>query len=101
MTSPRRRSFLFMVGLSVFLLCLSLSAGLLHWRVENEPGATSSPGLLTAHFVLLAVGLAGLGGSSIPLFRNRDRPLRGMLSAAAVALLVYLPLFLLTLMMLV
>lgn len=100
MTYARRRSLLFMVGLSVFLLCLSLSAGLLHWRVENEPGAASSPGLLTAHFVLLAAGLAGLGGSSVPLFRNGDRPLRGMLVAAALAVLVYSPLFLLTLMML-
>ncbi len=100
MTSPRRRFFLFMAGLSVFTLCLSLSAGLLHWRVENEPGAASSPGLLTAHNVLLAAGLAGLGGSSIPLFRNGDRPLRGMLFAASLAVLVYFPLFLLTLMML-
>jgi hypothetical protein len=90
-----------MVGVSVFLVCLSLSAAMLHWRVDNEPGATASPGLETAGFALFLSGAAGTVLFSVDLIRKGKRHPARLLIPAGIALLVYSPLFMLTMILMV
>ena len=90
-----------MVGVSVFLVCLSLSAVMLHWRVDNEPGATASPGLEAAGYALFLPGAAGTVVFSVDLIRKGKRSPARILIPAGIAVLIYSPLFLLTMILMV
>lgn len=90
-----------LTGISVLALCLSVSAWLLHWRVENEPGASPVPDLLDAHLLLLAAGAVGTMVFPGLVFLYRAKPYLHLLIPLAAAMLLYAPLFVLTLVMLV
>lgn len=92
---------LVLCGLSFFVLCLSLSAYLLYWRIENEPGAAPDSFLLFVHRILLVSGAAGTLGFSVPFFlRRAGSPLRPLLPMA-IGLLAYSPLLAITILMMV
>jgi|GEM_PF-3630773 len=97
----KKRRYDWAAGLSVFLLLLSVSSGLLHWRVLNEPGASDVPALMLLHRVLLSVGVSGFIFSLVRYFRNSERSFLSLLSAIGIAVVVYLPFLGLTLLMLV
>lgn len=90
-----------MAGVSLFALYLSFSACLLHWRVENEPGAAPSPGLFTAHLILLATGGTGTAVFPSIIMAKKSKPYRHLLAAGAIATILYAPLLALTLILLV
>jgi hypothetical protein len=92
---------LFLAGFSLLLVLLSFSAWLLHWRVDNEPGARPIPVLLLAHRLLLSAGTAGVLLFPCLIVHYRARPYLHLLFPMSAALLVYAPLLLLTLVMLV
>jgi hypothetical protein len=95
------RTLLVLSGLSFFAVLLSMSACLLHWRVANEPGAQRVPELPAVSGILLFAGLTGALISNGTLIQRRKHPLRILLIPPGVALLLYLPVLLLTLIMLV
>jgi hypothetical protein len=96
-----KNALLALSGLSFFSVLLSASACLLHWRVANEPGALPVPGLFTAFRVLLSAGSFGAMVSNGTLLLRRTRPLSILLVPPGAALVLYLPVFALTLIMLV
>lgn len=95
------RALLFLSGLSFFAVLLSVSAGLLHWRVANEPGAQPVPELPAACRMLFFAGLSGALLSNGTLIMKHRHPMRILLIPPGAALLLYLPLLVLTLIMLV
>jgi hypothetical protein len=92
---------LVLCGVSFFILCLSLSAYLFHWRIENEPGAAPDSVFLLVHRILLVSGAAGTLGFSVPYYlRRAGSPLRPFLPMA-IGLLAYSPLLAITILMMV
>lgn len=97
-------------GVTVVLLALaflfflafwgSVSAGILHWRVSREPGVLAGTELLVWHRILLVLGGAGTVGiqGALAWRRNlKDQFLSWALCGAATVL--YIPFFLLTLLL--
>lgn len=95
------RALLVLSGLSFFAVLLSVSACLLHWRVANEPGAQPVTELPALSSALLFAGLSGSLISTVTLIQRRKHSLRILLIPPGVALLLYLPVLVLTLIMLV
>ncbi len=86
-------------GISFFCIMLSLSAYMLHWRVENEPGASSLPVLIVLHYVLLAVGASSLIALTITSARRGSLTPGRILMPVLLAVLCYLPILVITLLM--
>lgn len=78
-----------------------MSAWLLNWRVENEPGAWPLPGLIRAHRLLLASGAGGVILFPGLILFFRAGPYAHLLIPLAAAMLLYTPFFVLTIVMLV
>jgi hypothetical protein len=93
------RGVVLLVGLSLFVLLCSVSLHMLHWRAANEPGAGAFPGLLTAARIVFLAGLAGFAGSIAVLIRRGSARWIHAAAACAAAILLYLPVLLLTLLM--
>ncbi len=93
------KGIVFLIGLSLFVLLCSVSLHMLHWRVSNEPGAGDFPGLLAAAWSVILVGLAGFAWSTAVFLRRGRGRLLHAAAACLVAILIYLPVLLLTLLM--
>ena len=86
-------------GISFFCIMLSLSAYMLHWRVENEPGASSLPVLIVLHYVLLAGGAASFIFTVIGTARRGNLTPGRILLPVLLAVLCYIPILAITLLM--
>jgi len=96
-----QRLFLVLFGTAVFALCLSFSAFLFHWRIENEPGASPDLVFLRVHRLLLLFGLTGSLCISFAILRRElGSPMR-LILPTVLALLVYSPLFAITILLMV
>ncbi len=99
MTSEPGKRIVFLIGLSLFIMLCSVSLHMLHWRASNEPGAGDFPGLLTAAWSAFLVGLTGFAWSAAVFVRKGHGRLLHAAAACAAAILLYLPLLVLTLLM--
>lgn len=88
-------------GLSFFIVLVSLSFRMLHWRVVNEPGAVDMPGLMFAHRLLFLFGAAGFSIFSIRFYAAGKGFWWRVPAAVGLALLAYLPFFGFTLVLMV
>ncbi|HPF31691.1 MAG TPA: hypothetical protein PK907_01625 [Candidatus Sabulitectum sp.] len=93
------KGIVILIGLSLFVLLCSVSLHMLHWRASNEPGAGDFPGLLTAAWSAFLVGLTGFAWSAAVFVRKGHGRLLHAAAACAAAILLYLPLLVLTLLM--
>ncbi len=88
-------------GIFTFLLLLSLSVALLQWRIENEPGAEPVQFLPAIQKVLLFVGLAGLLAVNAAMMHSGSGSIRLQLIPPLTSLVLYIPVFAFTLVLLV
>lgn len=91
----------FTLGLSSFLMLLSMSFFLLHWRVSNEPGAAPVPFLLFLYRSFLIAGVSGFILSLVRFFKDGEGSVLRLLAVIGIAVGVYLPLFGITILMMV
>lgn len=89
------------MGISFFCIMLSLSAYMFHWRVENEPGASSLPVLIVLHYVLLAGGAVSFISLAVCTARRGYLTPGGILRPVLLAVLCYIPILVITLLMMV
>jgi len=89
------------MALSVLLVLLSVSFSLLHWRVENEPGADSVPSLLLVRWALLIAGVSGFLLFAVRYFRDGQGSVLRLFGVIGITVCLYLPLFGITLLMMV
>lgn len=86
-----------------FSILISISLRMMHWRSVNEPGVPDSryAGLLTAHYLAFWIGLALT--VLIQVFVRRWESDKLIISwiANVAATVVYIPLFFITLLMMV
>jgi hypothetical protein len=84
-----------------FSLLLSLSLTMFYWRVANEPGAKDTPELTTAAILCFFIGLVGTVVLNYLFMKKNRNGLTYLWIANAIATLIYIPVFLLTLLMMV
>jgi hypothetical protein len=82
-----------------FALLCSLSIRMLAWRVDNEPGAAAVPELHAAFWIFLLTGLAGTAAVHFFLIKYRAGRIWLVWIVNGGATLLYLPFFLLTLLL--
>lgn len=75
----------------------------MHWRTVNEPGIAASKyaGLLTAHYLTFWIGLAATIIIHFIIIRSESSKIVIAWIANAAATALYVPLFLITLLMMV
>ena len=96
----KRIALLTLSAISWFTLLCSLSFSMFAWRVDNEPGAESIPEL---HYMAAATFLTGFLLTVLVhyIVARQDGKFTSVWWANLVATIFYLPLFLLTLLMMV
>jgi hypothetical protein len=100
MSSLKKFALLTLSSLSWFTLLVSLSFTMFAWRVDNEPGATSIPQL---HYLAAATFLAGFLLTVLVhyIVARRKEKFSSIWWANLVATILYMPIFFLTLLMMV
>jgi len=100
MSKIKKIALLTLSALSWFILLGSLSFSMFAWRVDNEPGATSIPQL---HYLAAGTFFTGFLLTVIVhyIFARRNEKFSSIWWANLVATVLYLPLFMLTLLMMV
>lgn len=85
-----------------FLILFSGSLFMAHWRIVNEPGIVASAylSLKIMAQILLMVGLIGTSGITY-LFYTHKQTLKTILTLNILATFIYIPIFFLTLLLMV
>ncbi|MBN1298553.1 MAG: hypothetical protein JW997_02585 [Actinobacteria bacterium] len=84
-----------------FLLLFSLSLFMFYWRIVNEPGAGSAVKILIAACLLIASGFAGTVAVNAIFIKFKEKRAWIAWAANLGATVIYLPAFVLTLLMMV
>jgi len=101
MAKPLRIILTILAPLFWFTLLCSLSIRMMAWRVDNEPGADRIPELHTAFWIAFLAGFLGTGLIHFLLIRYRAPRIWLIWVVNGGATLLYIPFFLLTLLLMV
>jgi hypothetical protein len=84
-----------------FTMLLSLSLYMAHWRMVNEPGIGSADGLKDAYRICFFFGALGTASIQATFIQHKEEGIKKVWLANIAATMVYVPIFLLTLLMMV